>query len=307
MSTDPSSGADAVPFPGPPFDSADADVIFRSSDVIEFRLHKALLSLVSPVFRDMFTLPQPASESSTTLPVVEVTETSVLFDKALRFFYPGARPKVDNPSELRDVLTVLIHKYDMQGVIPIAQQHLERYLTSHPLAAYVVAHTFQWNHLASEAAKASLKTPIRSANAAAPRNLQHFSAFAYHNLLFYHHSCAEAAKAEVTSLRWIPSPNEYVWFGCSNCARAPTSYCLADTYSWRPCAWFDTYLNNIGSALMQTPGVDLAAHASIRNAYKAASKCTTCRDKIFEQLHLWIRDSLQPRIDAAIDKVELIF
>ncbi|KAK6981117.1 BTB domain-containing protein [Favolaschia claudopus] len=306
MSSDSSSQADAAPFPGAPFDSADADVIFRSSDGIEFRLHKALLSLVSPVFRDMFTLPQPVSEFSTTLPVVEVTETSAVFDQALRFFYPGARPKVDSPSELRDVLTVLIHKYDMQGIIPIAQQCLERYLTSHPLSAYIVAHTFQWKDLAVKAAKESLKTPLRSTNTAAPQDLDHITGSAYHNLLFYHHSCAEAAKVGATSLNWTPVPNEYVWFSCTSCELAPLAWYLSDGVAHNVRVWFNTYLNDIGSALMQTPALDLCMHDSIRNAYKSASKCTTCRGKVFDQLHLWV-NSLKPRIDAAIEKVELIF
>ncbi|KAJ7873538.1 hypothetical protein B0H14DRAFT_2344163, partial [Mycena olivaceomarginata] len=51
------------------FDSSDADLILRSCDGADFRLHKAVLSLVSPVFRDMFTFPQP--ESALELSVVD--------------------------------------------------------------------------------------------------------------------------------------------------------------------------------------------------------------------------------------------
>ena len=40
-----------------PFDDSNADLILRSSDNVLFYLHSLLLSLVSPLFSAMFTIP----------------------------------------------------------------------------------------------------------------------------------------------------------------------------------------------------------------------------------------------------------
>ncbi|KAI0285939.1 hypothetical protein BGY98DRAFT_249262 [Russula aff. rugulosa BPL654] len=48
-----------------PFNDAQADLILRSSDEvpIHFRVFKNILSLASPVFADMFSIPSPSSPS----------------------------------------------------------------------------------------------------------------------------------------------------------------------------------------------------------------------------------------------------
>ena len=63
-----------------PFDHSLADVILRSSDKIDFRVFKLFLSLASPVFETMFSLPQPTEgvnpDEGTTdkLPVMPLSE-----------------------------------------------------------------------------------------------------------------------------------------------------------------------------------------------------------------------------------------
>ncbi|EIW58580.1 uncharacterized protein TRAVEDRAFT_20544 [Trametes versicolor FP-101664 SS1] len=43
-----------------PFDLDTADIILRTSDQVDFRVHRAILAIVSPVFATMFRLPQPS-------------------------------------------------------------------------------------------------------------------------------------------------------------------------------------------------------------------------------------------------------
>ncbi|KAI0272559.1 hypothetical protein BC834DRAFT_857294 [Gloeopeniophorella convolvens] len=38
---------------GPPFDDADADIILRSTDNVDFRVYSVILSKASAVFRDL--------------------------------------------------------------------------------------------------------------------------------------------------------------------------------------------------------------------------------------------------------------
>ncbi|OJT03115.1 hypothetical protein TRAPUB_6303 [Trametes pubescens] len=47
-----------------PFDRDDADLILRSSDNIDFHVHRIILTLASPVFAGMFTTPQPPDTNS---------------------------------------------------------------------------------------------------------------------------------------------------------------------------------------------------------------------------------------------------
>ena len=54
------------------FGMVDADTILRSADGQEFRVHKSMLSITSPIFRDMFTFLQPHSPEPSSILVVEM-------------------------------------------------------------------------------------------------------------------------------------------------------------------------------------------------------------------------------------------
>ncbi|KAJ7835141.1 hypothetical protein B0H14DRAFT_3461620 [Mycena olivaceomarginata] len=99
---------------GCPFDPQDADVILRSSDGVDFHLHRAILSL-----------PDHAPIKPTVEPVVET------------------------PDELGEIISVLVDKYDAESIIPPAKEHLKRYIVDEPLAAYVIAYTIRWRIWAS--------------------------------------------------------------------------------------------------------------------------------------------------------------
>ena len=77
-----------------PFDSdLRADVILVSSDGHRFRVRKAILTFVSPIFDDMFSLPQPNDtigglRLGDGLPVVNLSETGTVIDALLRHCYP---------------------------------------------------------------------------------------------------------------------------------------------------------------------------------------------------------------------------
>ncbi|KAK6969394.1 BTB domain-containing protein [Favolaschia claudopus] len=296
------SASDDVP--GPPFDSVDADVIFRTADRVEFRLHRTVLSLISPVFRAMFSLPQP--QTSPAIPIVDVSEASHIFDKAMRFIYPGACTTIDSPSDLWDILNVLIHKYDVHYIVPAAREQLRKFLHDEPLAVFIVAYTFEWNDLSIEAAKQTLKLPLRSVTSLAPKELAHFPAAVYHNLLRYHYLCGAAAKNEADDLTRLPFPNEYVWFSCMDCDGASLGWYLADGRAHNVRKWFGEYLDKVPLLVMECPSMDITCHISIQDALKGASGCETCRAKAFGQFPEWVKTSLKPRIEAAVKKVELI-
>jgi hypothetical protein len=72
-----------------PVDIPDANLIIRSSDLVDFQVHKAVLALASPFFKDLLSLPQPSdSESIDGLPVVHLSEDSELLNSLVSILYP---------------------------------------------------------------------------------------------------------------------------------------------------------------------------------------------------------------------------
>ena len=80
---------DSAACPLEPFDVPNADLIIRSSDSVDFRVHKPVLSMASPVFKDLLSLPQPPdSETVDGLPVVRLPEGSELLNSLVSMLYP---------------------------------------------------------------------------------------------------------------------------------------------------------------------------------------------------------------------------
>lgn len=112
-----------------PFTKDSADVVLRSSDGSDFRVHKLVLSEASCVFEGMFSLPQSSDTSDRQTPgstnveervsgdqclraVVVVPESSRTLDLLLRHCYPMSRPTL---TDLQEVITLLesMKKYAM--------------------------------------------------------------------------------------------------------------------------------------------------------------------------------------------------
>lgn len=71
------------------FAFADADIVLRSDDAVDFRVHRANLSSHSDVFKDMF----ETVGGDQGAPVL-LTESSDLLDLLLRFMYGNLTPDV---------------------------------------------------------------------------------------------------------------------------------------------------------------------------------------------------------------------
>ncbi|KAJ6593279.1 hypothetical protein B0H19DRAFT_975930 [Mycena capillaripes] len=298
----PSVFVPAFPFVNAP----GADAILQSSDGVDFYVHRNILALVSPVFRDMFALPQP--ESSPEIPIIPVQEDSAVLDRALRFFYPGTQSVIATLDELRDIIEVLVSKYDVECVIPRIKDRLVNLLVEKPVAVYVIALNHQWKDIALKAARESLKTPLRVVDAEAPPELDHIPASAYHNLLYYHACCATAAKNITEDLRWVGfEPTNHVWFSCTSCRRADPHWVLSDGGGYYARLWFNQYLLALGDVLYQTPGIDLNHHKTMLDALKnMVLQCgSNCREKAFEQLPQFVETCLAPKIKATMDQIEL--
>ena len=86
---DPQDQTNPTTTPPPTFEVPDANIIIRSSDLIDFRVHKSVLAMSSPFFKDLLSLPQPSdSETSDGLPVIELSEDSELLHTLVSMLYP---------------------------------------------------------------------------------------------------------------------------------------------------------------------------------------------------------------------------
>jgi BTB/POZ domain len=86
---DPQAQINWTTFPPVIFDVSDTNLIIRSSDLVDFRVHKSVLAIASPFFKDLLSLPQPSdSESVDGLPVVQLPENSELLNSLISVLYP---------------------------------------------------------------------------------------------------------------------------------------------------------------------------------------------------------------------------
>ena len=136
------------------------DIILRAgpdpSSKRDFRVHKVILSLASPVFADMFGLPQPSDQNQSAehqLPIIEVTDPSEVLDKFLRLIYPGVEPLTIGDLPTLTALLSAADKYNVTSVYPILKDTLKTFLPLRPFGVYIVACRFGFSEEAKAAAR----------------------------------------------------------------------------------------------------------------------------------------------------------
>ena len=86
---DPQSPINPAISPLEPSDLSEANLVIRSSDLVNFKVHKHVLAVASPFFKDLLSLHQPPdSESVDGLSVVQLSEDSELLSTLVSMLYP---------------------------------------------------------------------------------------------------------------------------------------------------------------------------------------------------------------------------
>ncbi|KAH9058206.1 hypothetical protein EDB87DRAFT_1685531 [Lactarius vividus] len=97
-------------------DTPDANIIVRSSDKVNFRVHKSLLAMSSPFFKDLLSLPQPPDDELVDgLPVIQLSENADLLNSLISLLYPIS-PVIPDSYEKVFALLAACQKYDMESV-----------------------------------------------------------------------------------------------------------------------------------------------------------------------------------------------
>jgi len=115
----------------------DADIILRASGGKEFHAHKLVLSLASPVFRNMFSVPQPPDTSSQ-IPIIDVDDPPEALELFLQIIYPIRNPPVNGAETLASLLR-LADKYDAKAALDAHKDYLPSICVgSSPIHLYAI-------------------------------------------------------------------------------------------------------------------------------------------------------------------------
>jgi BTB/POZ domain len=182
-----------------PFDNAGADVVLQSSDKVHFHVFKNILSIASPVFADMFTLPSPPSEKLHEVQVVSLTEHSTALDVALRHIYPVRTPKGDKLHHA-SILSEFARKYEVEKLDEFITSCLTDSIKRDPVGVYAIAGTYGHNDIGAIAARSCLNLPFSGLQSP---YLRCMTAEQLSELHMYHVACGKAASAAALGL---PTP-----------------------------------------------------------------------------------------------------
>lgn len=210
---------DPIPAFVAPFDHETADFIFRSSDLIDFRVHSCLVSLASSGLKGMVMLPQgvatntadpashePPQEFKDGLPVVQFHDEhwktlSFLLHSCHKFDNDNL-PPIDS-DELEDICRA--HgKYDVTEFSLAVMKTCLAAAKEDPVAAFALACTHNIEGFRNEVAKLTLEKPLTPFSTAP--ELRFITGLQYARLLQYHLNCQDiASKLATQDWRWIES------------------------------------------------------------------------------------------------------
>ena len=268
---------------GPPFDHANADTTLRSSDKVDFHVYRVMLSISSPFFKSMFSLPQPISEKQN--PVIDLTENSRTIAALLKFIYPVVSV-VTEPESLDDMIDALVaaKKYDMATVFQGLNQKFaaSKVVQDDHIVAFCAAYSHELGEAARVAAKASLKHRMNLDNVA--DKLQYVNGPAFYSLYKFHRTCSATAAAALYNkhLAWITSSDIYGWDIPGERCRCPRYRYTVDSphSTWKVTYLCHQYIKHARIVLLEHPCreavADLSCIAPTCDEDEYDEICETC-------------------------------
>jgi hypothetical protein len=289
-----------------PFDDPTSDVTLRSSDGVDFHVFKFILSFVSPMFKDMFTLPQGSQSDIPSVSVIPVEENSITLNSLLLLCYPASAPTFNSLEEGKAVLEAA-KKYDMEGAIRrTGDIVMAQFLPTNPLELYALSCRFGWQHHAQTAATRTLEMKDLGRPSNEFAGLQDITGFDYHRLLVYHYACGIAAQAVVGSLTWLqPSNNRMTMWDCHLETRSGRTVNIANIGRHVITPWFDEYLVSSGKELLARPCEStLWESESYDRAIGSAVSCTFCQSRVAQDMGKF-RTPFVAQVKKAVANVSL--
>ncbi|KAF8892200.1 hypothetical protein BD779DRAFT_1642922 [Infundibulicybe gibba] len=299
-------------------DTDDADIILHSSDNVEFHTHRILLSLASPLFKDMFTLPQnPTMETDmeATQHIIPMSENSCVLRHFLTWCDPRTEFVCDKWADIPGVLK-LADKYDVVSLRDTVKRMImsSYWIRANPLGVYAIATEYQFDDLACRAARSSLKLFL--GESLSVPEMGSISAIDFHDLLRYHHKCGKKAMGATTDLSWM-QPGAKEIFKQHN-QDYSNSCCSSPNRSRYPGAgvlgivtWLYNHLTLVGQRLLEKPAGTTVEQLSLRpqekwEPFKQAAACSLCSSTWRYNISRFNAD-LSAEIEKRIDTVPFEF
>ena len=174
------------------FDTSDADLILKSSDDVEFRVHKLMIFLAS----SNHLCNAPVESDADTLPGICLSENSVTLGTLVSMCYPVADIDIEDLSVVYEVLKAAM-KYKMKKIIQTLRFKLAHYyVKKDPLRVYFICIALELKEEAIIASKVFVACSSDTSANAYVREMEDVPATAYHLLLEYRYQCRAAAVNE---------------------------------------------------------------------------------------------------------------
>ena len=201
-------------------DMANADIIIQSCDSINFRIHKLVLSMSSPFFDDMFSLPQPSASDQDLvdgLPVVRLSEDAEVLKCLLTLLYP-IPSRISNPYNKILMVLAASQKYDMEAV----QARIHNGIQAKVLPMPTGAATFRAYAVASAAGLSSERETLTHLTLDFPMTFEYlcdelpfFEGWVLRDLIRFRKRCRDNLISCFKSFLNLGNPPFNIWMYCT--------------------------------------------------------------------------------------------
>ena len=262
---------------------ADANVIIQSCDLVNFPVHRRTLAISSPVFDDMFSLPQPQppdKEVIDGLPVVRLPEDAEVLSSLITMLYP-IPSMLPNAYDKALMLLAASQKYDMVGV----QSHIRAEIQGRVFPPLTQAETFRSYAISSsggllsereESARLTLEFPMTFETIC--DELPSFQGWALRDLVGFRKRCRDNIVSCFGSFLNLGQPPFDIWVPCTDKHRYPSSYLMPPRAPWLT-QLFQNRLNESREAFSKplfNPQSIRGEYLSALQAHITSSDCTSC-------------------------------
>ncbi|KAF7290705.1 hypothetical protein MIND_01311100 [Mycena indigotica] len=310
------SVAQAIRDASPPFSAtcpADdsnppTDVILRSCDLVDYHVHKMILSFCSPFFREMFAFPEPgpgdadANPTKDGKPVVLMAESCAALEKVLLVCYP----RLAGGHTIRDLDGVgeayeAVKKYDISGGTALLESVLLDPIFSQrePLRVFALGCWLNLDVVIKTAAEASLK--LSSIHPPAPvKELESISAIKLWQFNELHIAFTTKVRGFLSGFA-EPQPHgmsgygkgfswtSRTWWPNTSHDDCPLEFDTATATEWAiyPAPWFIEHLTRICRAphINDIPTITQAIVHLSTDTVAEITKCPICLERVQNDLH----------------------
>lgn len=295
-----------------------ADLILKSKDGESFYTRKSLLTLASPVFASMFTLPQReggpfiVNVNGRDIDSLELLESGYELYQLLLWCDPRGSPS----TVLKNLESVLASakKYSMTGVVARIEEMLGTgtQITRNPLTVFALASHYGFSEVARIAARETLHFPVEDRPFSTA--LENIPAAELHRLQSYYFACGKAVenlfnptaskkwKQREHVKAWLATPYNLPPHSSPSCTIVPTSSSeFNKNYAWKK-----KYLDAIMVELAKRPrGRTLEGPlAFATEALEQASECPICRRTAFKDI-VRLNEELSLKVEEIIKQVPM--